>query len=258
MFKLLKDILFGAPLFIGCVIFLLVTLVFTWAGLPVPSGWRFLFVGILLMGSSSILPDTDMILYQQIYKRNDGMVFALALASALPLFGIGWWFNWYAFRILALFAFTAFVVPWALAAQKVRARASHWPVWHHPILVIPAWAFIVALFAREFDSENLWFYEAIAVLPLLFHFAHDSIQRQGFSWLSPFSDTHFSIGWPHIVSRVSDDIVTAHYALQALNAKERTSKEELEWRARGTITAFTTVRLLLGALCVSIAILVAF
>lgn len=60
---------------------------------------------------------------------------------------------------------------------------THRTIGHHPLLVIPTVVVILYLFG----GIMTFYFMTIAIIALCGHFIHDSMETQGFHWLSPFS-----------------------------------------------------------------------
>lgn len=117
----------------------------------------------------------------------------------------------------------------SMMKEKVLARSSHWPLWHHPILFTAIVASIAWLTASAWFPAYMAYGIALATSATVLHFLHDSVQKQGFPFLSPFTDTHFQLSWSGFSAKWKHETF-AHYAVQARPRKSST-KHEMESRA---------------------------
>jgi hypothetical protein len=102
-------------------------------------------------------------------------------------------------------------------AQRYRIinRASHWPSAHYPVPFLLGLAAIIASATHGLSWIAASFYWVLFMPLVVFHFAHDCIQKQGFPVLSLSQDTakHYRLS-PSGFRRVPKYIVVDHYEKQ--------------------------------------------
>jgi hypothetical protein len=98
-------------------------------------------------------------------------------------------FDVFAFSLVMAHFPDADFIFFLMVRNKMRIP-SHWIVGHHPVIIIPV-AGIVAVITSNFLGLDVWYVLSIAVLDVLLHFIHDSVQYQGLHWFSPFLGTFY-------------------------------------------------------------------
>ena len=80
---------------------------------------------------------------------------------------------------------------------------SHWDVGHHPLIVLPLASALTFVAVQGMGIGNATHATALMFVCVLIHFIHDSTDRVGFPWLSPFNmNVYLTLyyGWPRILS----------------------------------------------------------
>ena len=94
------------------------------------------------------------------------------------------------------------LIPYLMIRKTMRIP-SHWLVGHHPTIIVLL-ALNIAVFVGVIFNLNILYLATIAIIDVLLHFVHDSIQSQGLHWLSPFSWKRFTLqkGFPEKVTQM--------------------------------------------------------
>lgn len=242
MGKLILSAVFGVDMRNSLLIYIGVSVLFRLFGLPMPP-WPWSLLGIATVMNYGLLPDIDLLLYKLILKRKMALLHLIGGTAFILVVAAGLWFKIFGFLILAL----AIGLGWWVAvanAQKVRERASHWPLMHYPVPVLVLSALYSGLLAQQFTPDYIWYAEALTVLPLVSHFAHDCMQEQGFPLFSLTQDMakHWRIYrlQPFKMRLVPIQVTRRFYAHQATNLHRQTDIEDLLRRA-DDITASSVI-----------------
>ncbi len=249
-----KGIAFGLDAFNGNVELAAILATFWYFHLPIPHGWWRVLVWLIAMGLA-VHPDWDMLPYKLIMKRKAKwldfmLVLGVCLFVSLGLVGFV-----YDKLSIAYCGLVAAISLWDAVGAKniVLERASHWPIWHRPVIDIPALALGAYLLCWDFCPGLEWFFVAVVILLQVSHFLHDCREEQGFPLFAPLTDAHIHWrGWNRgrflsfeVRSTHETDM---HYLKQSTAAESRTAEEEMAWRAEkeGAVTAYAVARLLAG------------
>lgn len=252
MAKLILSAIFGVDMRNSLLIYICISVLFRLFGLPMPV-WPWSLLGILTVANYGLLPDLDLLLYRLIVNNKMKMLHLIGVIACTAVVAVGLWLKIFGFLILAL----AIGLGWWVAvanAQKVRERGSHWPLLHYPIPVIIVAALYSGLLALQFSPEYFWYAEALTVLPLVAHFAHDCLQEQGFPLFSLTQDMgeHWRIHRlrPFKVRRVPIQITRRFYKSQGAKLYSQTGVEDLQRRADAiTTSGIVAFFFLLAASC---------
>lgn len=240
--KMIKGILYGTDMLFSLFWFSALILLAPHMGIPSPIGAeRYVALAVAILFAH--LPDADMVPYKLIRR---GWETRLVLAGIL-LYAVFSLCFYASGELSLLFTGIALLFGFFRAFKVrsiVRQRSSHWPIWHVPVLFLGIVTPLVWSFANDFSPYCISFYLALTIPLLVSHFLHDSIQKQGFPYLSPLSGAHYRIQLP-LPIQVPWYKVEEHYAKQAAAAKSQSGKEDLERRLE-EVTPAKVLLFLLG------------
>lgn len=233
MAKTISSAVFGVDMRNSLLIFICVSALFRLFGFPTPS-WPWSLLGIATAINYGLLPNIGQLLYPLIVKRRMRVIHVIGAVALALVVSVGLWFKILGYLILAI----AVGLGWWVAvanAQKVRDRASHWPILHYPVPVLILSALYSGLLAQQFTPDYIWYVEMLTVLPLVAHFGHECMKEGGFPLLSLTQDMarHWRIYrlQPFKMRRVPLQVTRRFYAKQAANLQGQTDIEDLLRRA---------------------------
>lgn len=132
--------------------------------------------------------------FWEIFSGVDMTVAILVFTITSVIFKSG--FNWTVLLCAVVLSHLpdADMIPYVFLKRLFNVKfriPSHRVIGHHPLFLYPVVMVLILWLGGEMRSQLL----VVAILCLTAHFIHDSVEPQGFHWLSPFSWKRTRIEW---------------------------------------------------------------